>query len=230
MNLDELASRLAMLEEGESDRRAAQDQKAFIDQYGTMFSGDEGIGMAILAEMNRRGVPSAAIGADRVVQEILDGIRQECSMILDKIKADRETVGAVIEQVQEIQNAVDAAVGGDGNATGDGVLDVPVPPPGAEMMPGDPGMMPPPPDGLGEMPMEGAPMAGDMMPPMEGAPMAGEMMPGPEMPLPPEEPLPPPPPIASDQRVKKLIQPRPKAPSGWKPPAHLLAGARGRRD
>jgi len=220
MDMGELEARILAMEDEGARRAMADEQRGFMDKYGTMFSGDEGIGMAILGEMTRRGVPSAAVGADRVVQEILDDIRQEATVVLDKIKSDRDTVNALIDQVQDIQESVAAATGGE---PGDGVLDMPpegTPPMDAGALPPDAGLPPPdmgaPPADLGAA----GPDLGAGAPPPEvpgpGMPMAGEM--------PPPEAIPPvnPP---SDSRVKRILTVKPLAPkpaSGWKPPAHLL--------
>jgi hypothetical protein len=238
MELDELAMRLSALEGADADRMAAEEQRGFIDKYGTMFSGDEGIGMAILAEMNRRGVPSAAVGADRVVQEILDQIRQEATMVLDKIKADRETVTNLMDQVQEIQEAVNAATNGETPLetapelppSGDMIpppMEGELPPEGA--LPPDGGM--PPPD-MGALPPGGTPPI-DV--PGPGAPMAGELPPPGDITPPPGGELPPPPipPIPSDVRVKRNISVKPmvQEKKTWKPGAHLLSAAtRGKTD
>jgi len=227
MTMEELAAQVADLQGVNADRAAAEEQKGFIDKYGTMFSGDEGIGMAILAEMNRRGVPSAAVGADRVVQEILDSIRQEATMILDKIKADKETVNTLIDQVKDIQESVAAAT--EGSTPGDGVLDVPPAAPGpavegGEIMPPPDMGAPPPPEGMPPMDagaMPPPPEAGGEVSPMPEAPIAGEMPP-PEAPAP-ELPMPP---MPSDKRVKRFTV-KPKVPVGWKPPAHLMSAITG---
>ena len=125
MTLEDLAERLSNIENAEAARAAEAEQKGFIDKYGAMFSGDEGIGMAILAEMNRRGISSAAVGADRAVQEILDQIREEATMVLDKIKADRDTVNELIDEVQDVQEAVSAALGEDMSTGGNGIVEEP---------------------------------------------------------------------------------------------------------
>lgn len=198
MDLNELAERLALVENRDVERSQAEERRGFIDKYGTMFSGDEGIGTAILAEMNRRGIPSAAVGADRVVQEILDSIRQEASAILDKIKSDTATVNNLIDQVQDIQDSVAAAT--EGGVPGDGVLDMPVPMDDVPMPDTEAGM---------EMPMEEGPLVEDEPVPMEEAPSAEEELP-PEI-------------VPSDIRVKR-VQPRPK---GIRPSAHILSAIRG---
>ena len=65
-------------------------KKHFMDKYGAMFSGDEDIGMAILAEINRRGVSATA----RVVKEILGAMRAEAIALLEKIKVQQAEVSA----------------------------------------------------------------------------------------------------------------------------------------
>ena len=208
MTLEDLAERLSNIENAEAARAAEAEQKGFIDKYGAMFSGDEGIGMAILAEMNRRGISSAAVGADRAVQEILDQIREEATMVLDKIKADRDTVNELINEVQDVQEAVSAALGEDMSTGGNGIVEEPdVEAALNEELP------PLPPEGEEPLPPEG------------------------EEPLPPEgeEPLPPlPNTVVSDAAVKKVIpfkvKPRVKhssEPKGWKPASHLLDAIKG---
>lgn len=225
MDLNELAERLAALEQGDAQR----EQAGFIDKYGAMFSGDEGIGMAILAEMNRRGIGAAAVGADKAVQEILDSIRQEAAMVLDKIKMDRDTVTGLMDQVQEVQNAVAAATGQA--APGDGIVDTP-----------------PMPTPVGDVPPSLPPMDASTLPPPEGSapPSGGEEAPPPPPPEPmPGEPAPPPlPPEAiasdvrikelrkklSDARAKKIVQPtvaKAPAPKVWKPGGDMLKAIKG---
>ena len=218
MTLEDLAERLSNIENAEAARAAEAEQKGFIDKYGAMFSGDEGIGMAILAEMNRRGISSAAVGADRAVQEILDQIREEATMVLDKIKADRDTVNELIDEVQDVQEAVSAALGEDMSTGGNGIVEEPdVDAALNEELP------PLPPEGEEPLPPEGE----------EPLSPEGEELP----PLPPEgeEPLPPlPNTVVSDAAVKKVIpfkvKPRVKhssEPKGWKPASHLLDAIKG---
>ena len=218
MTLEDLAERLSNIENAEAARAAEAEQKGFIDKYGAMFSGDEGIGMAILAEMNRRGISSAAVGADRAIQEILDQIREEATMVLDKIKADRDTVNELIGEVQDVQEAVSAALGEDMSTGGNGIVEEPdVDAALDEELP------PLPPEGEEPLPPEGE----------EPLPPEGEELP----PLPPEgeEPLPPlPNTVVSDAAVKKVIpfkvKPRVKhssEPKGWKPASHLLDAIKG---
>lgn len=212
MDLNELAERLALIEDRDAERLVADEQRSFLDKYGTQFSGDEGIGMAILAEMNRRGISSAAVGADRVVQEILDGIRQEATMILDKIKADREVVNDLISQVKDVQESVNSAVAGDG------VVDMP-PEVGDVLGEED---LPPPVDMPPEvMPDEVIPSAEDL-PPVENLPPTEGSELGPVEPEPMLEPNV----VPSDVRVKRLIKPqaalKPKIKAN-RAPSHILS-------
>jgi hypothetical protein len=80
-----------------------------MDKYGTKFSGDEGIGVAILAELGRRGIDTSA--ADEAVQDILDRIRAEATAVLDKIKMDERTVSDLMDKVATVEEAVQAAGG-----------------------------------------------------------------------------------------------------------------------
>ena len=125
--LEDLAERLAALEDDSRSRSEKESKNSFMDKYGSKFSGDEGIGTAILAELNRRGVDTSA--ADEAVQEIIDALREEASALLDKLNA--------------VEEAVQAALGGDTSA-----LDLggelppmepppPMPPEGGELPPGE---------------------------------------------------------------------------------------------
>jgi hypothetical protein len=235
MTMEELAAEIEMLKGAESDRAAQAEFGGFMDKYGTKFSGDEGIGVAILGEMGRRGINAAAVGADRVINEILDTIRQEATQVLDKIKADRETVNALVSQVQDIQQAVDAATAGEETTPMEGVLDLPAPEEGAvapeEMMSpveeagmdmgappmeGDMGGAPPPGGDMG-----GAPPPTDMGTGDMGAP-GGDMGVEGELPPPAQPPV-----IPSDKHVKRMIKIKPRQPAGNKPASHILSAVMG---
>lgn len=211
MDLDELAARLAALESSEAEKAALAEKQQFIDKYGTKFSGDEGIGMAILGEMNRRGISAAAVGADKVVQEILDGIRAEATAILDAIHGEQQAVSNLMDQVQDIQDSVAAATG---SAPGDGTLDMPpeMPPVDAALAPSiPPEGSPPSPEGNTEMPASEPPPA--VEPPVEesGGPAPIEQAP-----------------IPSDKRVKRIIKVNRKPQANmWKPSNNLLGAIKG---
>ena len=200
MTLEDLAERLSNIENAEAARAAEAEQKGFIDKYGAMFSGDEGIGMAILAEMNRRGISSAAVGADRAVQEILDQIREEATMVLDKIKADRDTVNELIDEVQDVQEAVSAALGEDMSTGGNGVVEEPdVDAALDEELP------PLPPEGEEPLPPEGE----EPLPPLPNTVVSD---------------------AAVKKVIPFKVKPRVKhssEPKGWKPASHLLDAIKG---
>ena len=200
MTLEDLAERLSNIENAEAARAAEAEQKGFIDKYGAMFSGDEGIGMAILAEMNRRGISSAAVGADRAVQEILDQIREEATMVLDKIKADRDTVNELINEVQDVQEAVSAALGEDMSTGGNGIVEEPdVDAALNEELP------PLPPEGEEPLPPEGE----EPLPPLPNTVVSD---------------------AAVKKVIPFKVKPRVKhssEPKGWKPASHLLDAIKG---
>lgn len=83
---EELIKRLESLERN----LAGQHKKSFFDKFGAKFGGDEGIGTAILAQLNRRGIDTSA--ADEAVQEIIDSLREEAAALLDKLNAVTEAV------------------------------------------------------------------------------------------------------------------------------------------
>jgi K+/H+ antiporter YhaU regulatory subunit KhtT len=183
MEMDELAAELAALKGNLAQRDQMETQRGFIDKYGSKFSGDEGIGVAILGELGRRGIDTSA--ADEAVQEILDNIRMEATAILDKIKGEQSAVSDLMDKMNTIEESIEAASGAMPDSAG---AEVGMPPEGAP--PPEPGMSPE---------MEGA------MPPEEG--MGGEMPPpegGGEAP-PPEEGAQPPEGEVSDRRMKYIL-------------------------
>jgi len=159
--LIELQERLAALEAADQERMSRESTRSFMDQYGSKFSGDEGIGTAILAELNRRGIDTSA--AEEAVQEIIDALREEASALLDKLT--------------QVEEAVQAAIGGDVppvEPMAPPMEEAPPPMPEEPMPPAPPVEEAPPPP----PPAEGAPPP---PPPVEEAPMAEPA------PLPPEQ-------------------------------------------
>ena len=191
---DELLSRLQRLEAGYYGDREEARQKQFFDTYGARFSNNRGLGLAILNELDARGIDTSA--ADEAVQQILDQLRTECNEIIESIKDVQQTAIENAQKVEAIQDVVsqaaannpDASIDPNGgempSADGmevppDAVVDenMPVDVPGE--MPPEGGEMPPeggevPPEG-GEMPPEEMPPEGGEMPPEEPAPEGGEM-------------------------------------------------------
>ena len=151
MDEQELMARLQALEDERDSNREASAKKGFIDKYGSKFGNDEGIGTAILAQLNRRGIDTSA--ADEAVQEIVDQLRQEASALLDKLS--------------QVEEAVQAATGAP----------PPEAPPMEEGMPPPDAGAEAPPDAGAEAP----PDAGAEAPPPEGPPPdAGVEAPMPE--------------------------------------------------
>lgn len=160
IGLADLSQRIAALEE---DKRLAQEeaeQNAFIDKYGSRFSNDRGIGVAILGELSRRGVDVSA--ADEAVQSILDQIRQEATMLLDKINQNQSEVSNLVDEVNKISESVTAVTDGTAGAPGtEGAI-------GEEPVPGaEPPMETPPEEAAppAEPPMETPPAETPMEPP-----------------------------------------------------------------
>jgi hypothetical protein len=234
ITLEELAARLGELENSALQSSMAQEQTGFMDKYGTKFSGDEGIGVAILAELGRRGVDTSA--ADEAVQDILDQIRAEATAILDKIKMDERTVSDLMDKVSTVEESVAAATGAVPGA--DAMVGTPPPPldlggsglgdaalmPGAET-PADMGAAPPPDMGATAPPPD---MGGGAPPPDMDA--AGGAPPAAPMPaeMPPELQGG----IPSDQRLKQIkgafTQRKAATRSVYKPNPSILAAVRGK--
>lgn len=109
MDIEELATRLGALEADQAARLQAERENQFMDTYGTRFSNDRNIGLAILGEMSRRGIDVSA--ADEAVQQILDGMRAEATDILNKIQQHQVEVDSLVDKVNNISDAVAAATG-----------------------------------------------------------------------------------------------------------------------
>lgn len=109
MDIEELATRLGALEADQVARLQAERENQFMDTYGTRFSNDRNIGLAILGEMSRRGIDVSA--ADEAVQQILDGMRAEATDILNKIQQHQVEVDSLVDKVNNISDAVAAATG-----------------------------------------------------------------------------------------------------------------------
>jgi len=207
MDIEELASRLAPLEQAESGRQQEALLNGFMESNGAAFNNDRVVGAKILEAMASNGIDAAAVGANEVVQEILDGMLQEHdrleSAVFSAIRQSRQ-------QVTDVQNAVASVTGG---APGDAEI-TPPPAPMPEVAP------PPPPMDPNAPPPEAAPVDPNAPPPApEG-----------EAPPPMEEPAnaPPPvqPPVVPSDRRLKLVK-KAAAPTAWKPPSHMLNAIKG---
>lgn len=177
MTLEEMSMRLASIEDTIKAERDAKRQQEFMSRYGNMFSNNQEIGLAILNQLDRKGVDVSA--ATEAVQSIIQDVLMECAMLMNVLKNAVQQQGDLMEKVSDIAQAVDTAMA----------------PAGADIM----SMLAPPQPPEGGMPPEGAPP-----PPPEGVPPEGPPPP-PEGGMPPEGP-PPPEGVPSDSRVKTIIR------------------------
>lgn len=206
MELEDLEGRLKALEDDKV-------QSSFVDKYGAKFANDKDIGVAILNELNRRGVDVSA--ADDAVQEILDQIRAEATALLDKINQNQAQVSDLMDKVNDVDAAVQAASGAPlpEDMPSDATGAIPEAAPPAETTP--PATEAPTPEAAP------APLPEEAM----GAAPVEEPAPAPEEPPTPDTTL-------SDERIKnirsKVASKRAPAPSaGWKPSKGILASLRG---
>jgi len=128
---EELMARLSQLEQGYYGDKEAARQKQFMDSYGGRFSNNHGLGMAILNELDARGIDTSA--ADEAVQEILDTLRTDCQSILDLLGNVQEAAIENAKKVEQIANVVGEAVANNPEATAPDAMPPEVEP--AEMPP-----------------------------------------------------------------------------------------------
>ncbi len=167
---EELMTRLTQLENSYNADKQAAREKQFFDTYGGRFSNNKGLGLAILNELDARGIDTSA--ADEAVQQILDQLRTECNEILELTKEVNETAIQNAQKVEEVANVVSQAVASNPDAS------MPMtPPPGVE-----PAEMPPEMEDADEPNFEGL----DDMPPEGDVPPEGDMPPEGDVPT--EEP------------------------------------------
>lgn len=122
---EELMARLTQLENSYSADRQAAREKQFFDTYGGRFSNNRGLGLAILNELDARGIDTSA--ADEAVQQILDQLRTECNEILELTKEANEAAIQTAQKVENVANVVSQAVASNPDAS------MPMtPPPGVE--------------------------------------------------------------------------------------------------
>lgn len=188
---EDLLMRLQNLENSYYGDKEAARQQSFMDTYGGRFSNNRGLGMAILNELDARGIDTSA--ADEAVQQILDTLRTECNEIIESIKDVQESAIENARKVEEVANVVDEVVAGNSNATVG--PDVPVTGTEEAITPGVEAPAEPNPDALmpegGEMPPAESPVEAPAEPPVEppAEPPVEEM--------PPEQ-------VPSDERIKRI--------------------------
>lgn len=199
---EELLARLQQLEDGYYGDKEAARQKNFLDTYGARFSNNRGIGLAILNELDARGIDTSA--ADEAVQEILNTLRVECNEIIEAIKDVQQDAIENAQKVEAIKEAVSdavaqnpaASIGGEPPAIESGEM-----PPEASAEAVPEGAMP---EGMDtENPAPEEPPAEE--PASEGAPEETDQGPAPEPPAEEEEPAPEEPEkVTSDARMKTI--------------------------
>lgn len=112
---EELMARLTQLENSYNADRQAAREKQFFDTYGGRFSNNRGLGLAILNELDARGIDTSA--ADEAVQQILDQLRTECNEILELTKEANEAAIQTAQKVESVANVVSQAVASNPDAS-----------------------------------------------------------------------------------------------------------------
>ena len=229
---EELMARLQQLEDGYYGDKEAARQKQFFDTYGSRFSNNHGLGLAILNELDARGIDTSA--ADEAVTQIIDQLRTECNEILDALKEVQTQAIEQAQKVEEIGNVVSEAVAANPNAD-------------------DPNALPPeamPPAEVGDTGIEGMGAEGEFNPDEVPTGDTGDEVPTEEPPAPPaEEPPespaespaespdeqePAPTDVPSDARIKNIrgalsrVKAK-RAATSFKPSAGILNAAMGGR-
>lgn len=128
---EELMARLSQLEQGYYGDKEAARQKQFMDTYGSRFSNNHSLGMAILNELDARGIDTSA--ADEAVQQILDTLRTDCQSILDSLGSVQEAAIENAKKVEQIADVVSEAVANNPEAAAPDAMPPEVEP--AEMPP-----------------------------------------------------------------------------------------------
>jgi hypothetical protein len=187
---EELLARLQNLENSYYGDKQIARQNDFMSRYGSRFSNNKGLGIAILNELDARGIDTSA--ADEAVQSILDQLRMECQEILDSLTMVQDQAVENQKKLDTIADVIDQQLAANSEKTEGGP---------EEAQP----EMPPAP---AETPMidNSAELGDQEFVPEEPAPEE----PAPEEPAPeepaPEEPAPelPPNQVTSDIRMKRI--------------------------
>ena len=210
---EELMARLQQLEDGYYGDKEAARQKQFFDTYGSRFSNNHGLGLAILNELDARGIDTSA--ADEAVTQIIDQLRTECNEIIEALKEVQTQAIEQAQKVEDIGNVVSEAVAANPNAD-------------------DPNALPPeamPPAEVGDMGIEGMGAEGEFNPDEVPTGDTDNAEPPAE---PPAEEEPAPTDVPSDARIKNIrgalsrVKAK-RAAASFKPSAGILNAAMGGR-
>ena len=135
----ELESRLQALEAAQAAAAQRSKEDSFINSYGSQFSNDRSLGVAILNELERRGVDTSA--ADEAVANIIDELRTELRGIMSLIDAVQDKAIQQSDKLDTITNVIQQEVAGNPAASGDiqpnipGAIEMPLPPEEAPLPP-----------------------------------------------------------------------------------------------
>lgn len=163
-NIEELYDKLNNLSASyENDKRTVK-EKSFIDKFGGRFNNDHNLGIALLNELDRRGVDIGAEAAIEAVDQMIDKLRTECSQLLSLIGDAQRQVEEQSDKINQIAGAVSATISSNPDTNGESVAESLVEGGEPPMLPAEGADLP---AGSGELPMlpaEGAPVE----PPAEG--------------------------------------------------------------
>ena len=210
---EELMARLQQLEDGYYGDKEAARQQQFFDTYGSRFSNNRGLGLAILNELDARGIDTSA--ADEAVTQIIDQLRTECNEIIEALKEVQTQAIEQAQKVEDIGNVVSEAVAANPNAD-------------------DPNALPPeamPPAEVGDMGIEDMGAEGEFNPDEVPTGDTDNAEPPAE---PPAEEEPPATDVPSDARIKNIrgalsrVKAK-RAAASFKPSAGILNAAMGGR-
>lgn len=218
---EELMMRLQQLENGYYGDKEKARQDNFFSTYGSRFSNNRGLGLAILNELDARGIDTSA--ADEAVTQIIDQLRTECNEIIEALKEVQSEAIEQAQKVEEIGNVVSEAVASNPDASLP-----PTPDASAEMPTAD---LPPDMQDADQLNMEAfaEEPAGDV-PPEAAEPPAEEPAEEPTEEPPAEEPAPDT--TVSDARMKRIrgaydaIHAK-RASNSFKPSAGILSACQG---
>ena len=212
---EELMARLQQLEDGYYGDKEAARQQQFFDTYGSRFSNNRGLGLAILNELDARGIDTSA--ADEAVTQIIDQLRTECNEIIEALKEVQTQAIEQAQKVEDIGNVVSEAVAANPNAD-------------------DPNALPPeamPPAEVGDMGIEDMGAEGEFNP--DEVPVGDtDNAEPPAEEEPPAENEPAPTDVPSDARIKNIrgalsrVKAK-RAAASFKPSAGILNAAMGGR-
>ncbi len=110
MELNELEAQLAALQQANEERDFNEQKRGFYDKFGTAFSNNDDVGLALLSRMAQNGVPMQNATMD-VVQEVLSDMQQELNQYLSAIQINNQQAQDLIGKVQGMEQAIQQVTG-----------------------------------------------------------------------------------------------------------------------